>query len=183
MNYIVGFLLLNFKDEDTSQFAEIKRARYQDCTLVEIHAQQEQDKGVEPFSDTDFELNSFELDVDFKDAFIELDNMDWSFDENYHSEKRRAAKASHKNTDLIRDHIIKPLSLKSGFGKNPYRKSINIDDALIKIMESPEKDQHAFVDEHKIDYKYLKHAIKLHHEEKFPKRTTIEKWCRDFELS
>ena len=181
LNSIV--LVLNFKDEDTLQFAEIKRVRYEGCELVEIHTQQNQDKVVAPFSDTDVELTDFELDVDFKDTFVELENMDWSFDENYHAEKRRAAKASHKNTDLIREHIIKPLSLNSVFGKNPYRKSINIDDTLIKVMESSEEVQHAFVDEHKIDYKYIKHAIKLHNEEKFPKRTTIEKWCRDFKLS
>jgi hypothetical protein len=36
---------------------------------------------VVPLSDTDFDLTDFELDVDFKDTFVELENMDWSLNE------------------------------------------------------------------------------------------------------
>jgi len=168
-------MILNFKAEDTSQFAEIKRARYEDCTLVEIHAQQEQDKDLEPFSDTDFELNNFELDVDFKDTFIELDNMDW-FDESYTAEKRRGGKQRHQKTTEIKEELIGPMFSNRTLikGKSVKQRAEKINKELAQIPTLSESAINLFSKKYGVELLALKKASPYFEGDR---EDQVYKWC------
>lgn len=166
-------IVINFDEEDSNQLTEIKKKRYAECELVEIYVQRE------AVSD---QFGYDGLKIEFEDFTIEFNDVDWSFDDNYRNEKRRAAKAGHKNTDLIKEKIVAPLYLVPKFGKNPHQISKNIYEKLTELMNASDDERHKFSNEYSIDCEYMEDAFELYKKEKFPVWNTFYTWCKELNV-
>ena len=128
-----------------------------------------------PFSDTDFEFNDFELDVDFKDTFVELENMDW-FDESYVAEKRRGGKQRHQKTTEIKEELIKPMFSNRTLikGKSVKQRAEKINRELAQIPALSESGIDLFSKKYGVKLLALKKASSYFEDDR---EEQIYKWC------
>lgn len=169
--------VLNFKDKDTAQFAAIKEVRYEDCSLIEIHAQHDSTEKEELSFPSDFEVSdlTFELD-DFKDTFIEFEDFNWQFDEAYTDEKRRGGQQRHRQTTEIKEELIQPMFSNRALikGKSIKQRAEKINGELSQIPTMSETEIELFSKKYGVELLALKKASPYFENDR---KDQIYKWC------
>ncbi|MDG2264951.1 MAG: hypothetical protein P8L47_02375 [Candidatus Marinamargulisbacteria bacterium] len=172
--------VLNFKYKDTAQFKALKEVRYEDCSLIEISAQLNSTETKEPSMTETCETSdlTFELDT-CNDSFIELEDFDWQFDENYTDEKRRGGQKRHRKTTEIKETLIHPMFSNRTLirGESIKQRAEKINRELSQIPTLSENELELFSKKYKLNLLTLKHASAYFEDDR---QAQIYRWCLAF---
>ena len=149
------YVVMNFDYEESNQLKAIKKYNRPDCKIIEIDVQHEDKKPIFSFD------NEFEgFDLGFDDNFIELEDLDLSLGSKYQTEKSKGGKARHKQTDIIKNQIIKPMFLNKELikGQSVKQKADKISIELSKIHIMTKDDLNIFISKFNLDNQHINNS-------------------------
>lgn len=114
------YVVMNFDEKRSKQFTSIKENEKPDCKIIEIR--------------TCIEDSQSSMDLD--GVFAGFEGVDLA-DDHYKDEKSRGGINRHKNTNIIKNNIIKPIFLAKRQG-GPKRRISEISSSIIKELNSIE---------------------------------------------
>ena len=169
--------MLNFKDKESTQLTEIKKTRFEDCSLVEIHVQEDQPNLDSLNKLPDIEFPEFKAEIeDFISTFVDLDDFDWKFDENYTDEKRRGGHQRHRQTTEIKEELIQPMFSSRTLikGKSIKQRAEKINNELSQVPTMSESEIELFSKKYGLKLLALKNATPYFEKDR---KEQIYKWC------
>ncbi|MFA5880161.1 MAG: hypothetical protein WC860_08345, partial [Candidatus Margulisiibacteriota bacterium] len=168
------YIVMNFDFEESNQLKAIKKYNRFDCKIIEIDVQHDDKKPAFSF-DNEFDLPEWQFD----DNFIEFEDLDLSLGSKYQKEKSKGGKTRHKQTDIIKNQIIKPMFLNKDLikGHSVKQKAEKISAALSKIHIMTKDNLQAFISKFNLDNQHVNNSTQYFSEDKSEQ---IYKWCLAF---
>lgn len=163
------YLVMNFNEDPSKQLATIKKSAEEGFKIIEIDVVNKENKQTDIF---DIEPIEFELDS----KFVE-------YEKSANNPYSKGGKKRHEETDIIKNHIIKPM-----FEDKALIKGKSIQQRANKILKlitdafDDEKDKNEnklgnFAKKYGLDYQTIRDARSYLMED--DKSKTIYNWCRE----
>jgi len=162
------YLVMSFDEEPSKQLKEIKKSEEEGFKIIEIEVIDQENRQVDLFEHEQVEF--------------ELDNMVVEYEKSTNNPYSAGGKKRHKETDIIKDSLIKPMFLNHGLikGKSMQQRANKINEAITDAFDDNEEPHKLanFAKKYNLDYQALSGARSYFLED--DKSRTVYDWCREF---